>query len=301
MQYEFKYNIEYLDYNHSPELIKLRQYVLSPRPPLSEIATHRFDFPRLGRSLSFESGLTAAQKQLFKSAFAAIGLAVILAPTPTVLGIIWLLFSGFSLLVFWRLFLVSVALFARTISCREEPFSSASAPLPVYSILVPLYREAEIIPQIAKALAQLNWPKDRLDIQILLESDDAETIASAYQATFPENTRMIIIPPGGPRTKPNALNFGLSNAFGQYLTVYDAEDVPHPQQLRAAHAAFSRGSSQLACVQAPLIGRYDRGGWLASQWALEYSVQFGLLLPGLSLYKMPLLIGGTSNHFRGLM
>jgi glycosyltransferase XagB len=53
-------------------------------------------------------------------------------------------------------------------------------------------------------------------------------------------------------------------------------------------------------VQAPLVGE-GAHGWIAGQWALEYAVQFGRLLPGLVRQGLPVMLGGTSNHFRGLM
>tara|TARA_R110002110_G_scaffold9624_4_gene47222 strand:- start:330 stop:503 length:174 start_codon:yes stop_codon:yes gene_type:complete len=57
----------------------------------------------------------------------------------------------------------------------------------------------------------------------------------------------------------------------------------------------------LACVQAPLVGLPDDGGWLSAQWALEYAIQFGRILPALSRLGLPIALGGTSNHFNGLM
>lgn len=169
---------------------------------------------------------------------------------------------------------------------------------PTYSIMIPVYREAGIMAQIARAMSDLNWPADKLDLQILLEADDAETIAAAQAASFPPNTRLTLVPEGGPRTKPNALNYGLTQARGEYVTVYDAEDLPHPDQLQAAFNAFEHISRTTVCLQCPLVADNGGSSWLSAQWALEYDVQFGLLLPGLATYRMPLLIGGTSNHFR---
>lgn len=157
------------------------------------------------------------------------------------------------------------------------------------------------MPQIAQSLARLNWPPSRLDVQILLEADDKDTIVAARDAKFPPHVRFTLIASGGPRTKPNALNVGLSEARGRYLTVYDVEDFPHPDQLRAAFHGFQSAPADMVCLQAPLVGATRTGGWLSAQWSLEYAVQFGLLLPSTALYRMPLLIGGTSNHFRGLM
>ena len=256
------------------------------------------EFPRLGEDLSFQSGLDARQVRMINRMLAVLGIGLICVPVVTLISLSSALFAFFSVLIFWRGFLVFVGICVRGTRRRSVSAVARDGTLPIYSILVPLYQEARVIPQIAQALSKLDWPADRLDIQVLLEVDDAGTIAAAQAAAFPPNTRLRMIPAGGPRTKPNALNHGLSEAFGRYVTVYDAEDIPHPDQLRAAHQAFEMAPHTLVCVQAPLIGDPARGGWLGAQWALEYAVQFGLLLPSLALYRMPLLIGGTSNHFR---
>lgn len=272
---------------------------VSARPKPIEASIRRVaDFPRLGEELSFRSGVAARQVRMINRALAMFGLGLICFPLITLMTLLWVLFLVFFALIFWRGLLVFVGICMRATRRVAAPISDRDETLPIYSILVPLYQELDVIPQIAKALSELNWPTDRLDIQILLEADDAPTIAAARMAAFPSRTRFQIVPSGGPRTKPNALNHGLSEAAGRYVTVYDAEDMPHPDQLRAAHHAFEIAPDHLVCVQAPLIGDPARGGWLGAQWALEYDVQFGLLLPSLALYRMPLLIGGTSNHFR---
>ncbi len=80
--------------------------------------------------------------------------------------------------------------------------------------------------------------------------------------------------------------------------VYDAEDRPHPQQLRAALAAFEDGGPSLACVQAPLSIDNADASWLSRQFAAEYAIQFREVLPLLAHLNLPLPLGGTSNHFR---
>lgn len=102
----------------------------------------------------------------------------------------------------------------------------------------------------------------------------------------------------GPRTKPKALNDALALARGEFLTVFDAEDRPDPQQLRAAVAAFAAGDERLACVQAPLHADNGGAAWVAAQFAAEYAIQFGQILPLLGQMNLPLPLGGTSNHFR---
>ncbi|MEJ0097859.1 MAG: glycosyltransferase [Bauldia sp.] len=170
--------------------------------------------------------------------------------------------------------------------------------LPVYTILVPLYREADLVADMVKGLAAIDWPRDRLDIKLLLEADDAATIAAARRVIGGAPFEIVIVPPGAPRTKPKALAFALSFARGEFVTVYDAEDRPHPQQLRQAHAVFAGSGEDLACLQSALVIDNDDDGWLPLLFAIEYAALFDGLLPALARFGMPLPLGGTSNHFR---
>lgn len=252
----------------------------------------------LESELSYERGLIRTQRRILNQILAVVGVAFLSFPISAAFFFGSVLLLLFAILVTWRATLVFVGVCIRMTRSKSMPSESSALEVPVYSILVPLYQEVSIIPQLASALSRLDWPAQQLDIQILLEADDHDTIGAALAAAFPIGTRITRIPTGGPRTKPNALNFGLARAHGRYVTVYDAEDLPDPDQLRAAYRAFQTAPDDLVCVQAPLIGEPSRGSWLSSQWALEYAVQFGLLLPSLALYRMPLLIGGTSNHFK---
>ena len=201
-------------------------------------------------------------------------------------------------LVIWRGGLISGGGVRRFLDHGKPVPATPSADLPIYSILIPLYREAALLPQIAASLASINWPIDRLDIQLLIEADDSSTLSAARAARLPPGTAITPIPPGGPRTKPNALNYGLARARGAFITVYDAEDLPHPDQLQTAFETFQSAPERIVCLQAPLIADNANQSWLAAQWGLDYRVQFGLMLPALSWLKLPILLGGTSNHFR---
>ncbi|MBN9010854.1 MAG: glycosyltransferase, partial [Rhizobiales bacterium] len=101
-----------------------------------------------------------------------------------------------------------------------------------------------------------------------------------------------------PRTKPKACNYALFFSRGEFVTIYDAEDQPEPDQLKKAVLAFRRGGERLACVQARLNYFNRSENWLTRMFTLEYSQWFDFLLPGLDRLKMPIPLGGTSNHFR---
>ena len=170
--------------------------------------------------------------------------------------------------------------------------------LPVYTVLVPLYREAGIVRQLVSALSALNWPATKLDIKLVCEADDSETLAALACQSLPAQFEILKVPSIGPRTKPKALNYALQFARGEYVVVYDAEDRPHRDQLLEAWQAFRRGGSELACLQAPLvIGNFDFN-YLTRFFSFEYAGLFRGLLPWLSRRGAVMPLGGTSNHLK---
>ncbi len=169
--------------------------------------------------------------------------------------------------------------------------------LPMYTILVPVYREAQVFPILAKAIERLEYPKAKLDVKILLEEDDLETLDVARKANLPSWFHLLVVPSGGPKGKPKACNYGLIHARGEYVVIYDAEDIPEPDQLKKAIVAFRKGDQRLACVQAKL-NYFNRDQNLLTRWfTTEYSMWFDLFLPGLDASHAPIPLGGTSNHF----
>lgn len=170
--------------------------------------------------------------------------------------------------------------------------------LPVYTLLVPLYREAASVPRLLAAMRTLDYPPEKLDIKLVVEADDAETRAAIAAVGLPAYMEEVAVPNIGPRTKPKALNMALAFARGAYVAVFDAEDQPEPDQLKRALAAFRRGGPRVACVQARLCADNGAERWISGHFGAEYAGQFDVLLPVLSALKLPILLGGTSNHFR---
>lgn len=170
--------------------------------------------------------------------------------------------------------------------------------LPVFTVLVPMFREAAMLPRLAQALRELDYPLGKLDIKIVLEADDLDTIQAARGLGLEGVFEIIIVPASEPQTKPKACNFALRFARGEYLVIYDAEDRPEPDQLRKVVATFRRSPPNTACLQCRL-SYYNAGeNWLTRMFALDYALWFDQVLPGLERLAMPIPLGGTSNHFR---
>jgi glycosyltransferase XagB len=170
--------------------------------------------------------------------------------------------------------------------------------LPVYTVLAPMYHEENVVGQLVTNLAKLDYPVSKLEVLLLLEEDDAGTIAAADAAGLPPWMSVIVVPRGQPQTKPKACNVGLFFARGEHLVIYDAEDKPDPDQLKKAVIAFRRGGDRMVCVQAALNYWNVFENFLTRMFTAEYSFWFDYMLPGLDALKLPIPLGGTSNHFR---
>ena len=221
------------------------------------------------------------------------------APEATSLLLMTVLSLAFLLVVALRLAALGELLFARPApEAQRRRARISDAELPVYSVLVPLFREARVLPALVKALTRLDYPAAKLDIKIILESVDSETQAVAAAMDLPGNFEIIVVPDAEPRTKPKALNYAMGLARGSYIAIFDAEDRPDPDQLRLALDAFRTGPANLACVQGRL-NIYNPGqSWITRQFTLEYCALFDAILPSLQRLRLPIPLGGTSNHFR---
>ncbi len=170
--------------------------------------------------------------------------------------------------------------------------------LPTYSVLVALHREATVVPALCASLARLDYPPAKLEVLFLVEHDDLSTRAALERHLLPETQRIVVCPPGLPRTKPRALNIGLALARGELLVIFDAEDEPASDQLRLAAARFAVAGPRLASIQAVLSIHNDADSVFARLCRLEYAALFAVILPGLARMGLPIPLGGTSNHFR---
>ena len=167
---------------------------------------------------------------------------------------------------------------------------------PFYTVLVPLFREANMVPQLMSALSELDYPKDKLEIFMICEAVDPETVEEVRKrigGVF----HLIVVPPGSPQTKPRALNFAMHRARGDFVTIYDAEDIPDPGQLKAAIRTF-KADDNLGALQAPLDYANAQDNFLTRQFGLEYAALFHVWVPFLSALGLPFPLGGTSNHMR---
>jgi cellulose synthase/poly-beta-1,6-N-acetylglucosamine synthase-like glycosyltransferase len=244
--------------------------------------------------------LTGIQWMALAVLVGAIALGLIFAPLAVGLAL-----SGTITAVYVAMLVRNIVMFRRLLApCAGFEISDAEAravpddDLPCYTVLVPAFGEPEIIASTLQAMDRLEYPRTRLDVKLLLEADDRATRAAVVAARPAPHIEVVLVPPAQPRTKPKALNFGLSSARGDYVTIYDAEDRPDPLQLRRAVVAFSRADSRLACLQAKLDYHNPGQNLLTAWFRLEYLTWFGFTLPAIARGDTPVPLGGTSMHIR---
>jgi len=170
---------------------------------------------------------------------------------------------------------------------------------PRYTIMCPLYKEWEVVDQFVKAISALDYPKDKLQVILSLEEVDKKTIKEIGKMDLPPYFEVLVTPDTQPRTKPKACNYALMHTTGEYVVIYDAEDIPDPLQLKKAVAAFQMLKGQnVVCLQAKLNFYNPKQNLLTRLFTLEYSLWFDLVLTGLHSIGAPIPLGGTSNHFK---
>ncbi len=248
--------------------------------------------------LSAHKVVTRGQAIVLLICAALFAMASWLSPTAVLAAVIVLMSLVFVATVIFRAVLAWLGARPKLLRAHDAGFASGDASLPVYTILVPLYHEALVLPALARALLDLDYPSDRLDIKLIVEGDDDETAAVADALAGSGPFEVVHVPPSLPRTKPKATNFALHLARGDFTVIYDAEDRPERDQLRKAVIEFRRLPRVTACLQARLAFFNAEQNWLTRLFALDYDLWFGVLLPGLDRIGVPMPLGGTSNHFR---
>lgn len=171
-------------------------------------------------------------------------------------------------------------------------------PLPKISLLIPLYREAGMLGELRTSLRALDYPPELMDVKLLLESDDSETLAAIPGADLPPWVRPVVMPDGAPRTKPRAMNLALDFCEGDVIGIFDAEDRPDAGQLRAVAEHLRHAPPEVACVQCQLSYFNVRENWITRCFQIEYSIWFDVLLRGFQRLRLPIPLGGTSVYFR---
>ena len=267
----------------------------------ADALSHRavYELAELNPDLSAQRVFTPGQIMFGYALLTLMLLGVALSPTATLIA----LNAVMSVFYLGNFAFKGILVFvggARTINdtIAIEARALGEDELPVFTVLVPMYKEPAMLPMLAQSLRALDYPLGKLDIKLVLEASDHETIEVASKLGLEGMFEVIRVPPSHPQTKPKACNFALQFARGEFLVIYDAEDRPEPDQLRKVVATFRKSSPNTACLQCSLSYFNSGENWLTRMFTLDYGLWFDQMLPGLERLNIPIPLGGTSNHFK---
>ena len=229
----------------------------------------------------------------------ALGLAAAMPETTFLVLFCWALFSNFATGL-----LRAAALLAYLKPQKSNPPSpdvaqlSAHRKRPRVSVLLPLFREEKVIPALLKSLDALTYPKELLDVKILLEERDDITHAALAKTNLPHWAEVLTVPADTLQTKPRAMNYALPFCTGSIIGIYDAEDRPDPDQIDKITAHFMAAPARVAAVQCNLDFYNTNANWLSRCFTIEYSAWFRVIMRGMQRLGLPLPLGGTSVFMR---
>lgn len=278
------------------ELDELTQHL--HRDELSDLAVNALRRER--PDLSGHQVITMAQKVVLAgTVLACLGLLIAwpkaaLVTIVATCSVVYLAVAGYR---FW----LTYRALGRDLETHVSSEDVAALPerdLPTYTLFVPLYKEAGIVDRLVAGIRALDYPRTKLDVKLLCEEEDVETIQTIRSMNLPPYFRLVVVPESLPKTKPKACNYGMHLADGDYAVIFDAEDQPDPDQLKRALVAFTQAPEDVVCVQAKLNYFNGAQNLLTGWFANEYSMHYELVLPSMAAEGVPIPLGGTSNHFK---
>lgn len=169
--------------------------------------------------------------------------------------------------------------------------------LPIYTIIVPVKYESEVMNQVVSAMTDIDYPTDKLDIIVPMEEYDTETIKAFNAAYPPAHIKPLIMPYITPQTKPKSLNVAFLEAKGEFVVIYDAEIIPDTNQLKKAYLAF-KNNPDIALLQTRLDHYNADDNLITKLFCAEFSFYYDMFLPGLQKSNFPIPLSGHSVHFR---
>lgn len=184
------------------------------------------------------------------------------------------------------------------LASRQDITPEMNAPLPVISVMVPLFGESDIADRLIGRLSRLTYPRELTDLILVIEETDKITCSALKEAKLPRWIRVVKVPDGPIKTKPRALNYALNFCRGQIVGVWDAEDRPEPDQLHKVARRFHFAPADVACLQGILDYYNPRTNWLSRCFTIEYASWFRANLQGVAKLGLVVPLGGTTLFFR---
>ncbi len=206
-------------------------------------------------------------------------------------GLLTLFVSGYGVLL---------AFYARTRLHPPVMPTVDEDDLPSVTVQLPIYNEAHVVGRLIAACAQLDYPRDRLRIQVLDDSTD-ETRALVVQAVADWRARGVEIDlfhrPTRQGYKAGALAYGLERAVTDCVAVFDADFIPPRDFLRRTLPYFA-ADERIGLVQVRWEHLNAGTNWLTRAQLLTMDAHFVIEQVVRSRAGLPMSMNGSCGIWR---
>jgi cellulose synthase/poly-beta-1,6-N-acetylglucosamine synthase-like glycosyltransferase len=245
-----------------------------------------------------ESAFSRQQKRFIVAMLAFATAALIIYRLSFVTILMACVATFYTTIVLLKVYLASKSVALLRFRPSYRPFPD---PMPKITVLAPLYDEAPVVRRLIQRLDLLEWPREKLEVLLLIREDDYATRAALRGLCLPASFKIFDIAAKDYGTKPAALNAALRNVHSDYFVIYDAESCPEPDQLKKLHAALrAAGSGTVAAAGVPVVSNWQgrRSTFMSRMLAAEYTAHYQLHNPALMALGWPTPLPGNSVMFR---
>jgi cellulose synthase/poly-beta-1,6-N-acetylglucosamine synthase-like glycosyltransferase len=165
----------------------------------------------------------------------------------------------------------------RTQQARNAMPHRLEAPERSFTVLLPARHEEAVIQQTIEQVVSLNYPRELVQVLVVIEAGDHGTIAKVNEKLSDLDARgirnvQLITFDDPPINKPHGLNIGLRAATGDVVTIFDAEDEPHPDILAMVNTLMVTDGAPVVQCGVQLMNYDDH--WFSALNVLEYFFWF---------------------------
>ena len=150
-------------------------------------------------------------------------------------------------------------------------------PLPIVTVQLSVFNEENVVGRLIDAVGELDWPADRLEIQVLDDSTDGTPeIVAEHLERLRRRGLAVSHVRRELRTgyKAGALQEGMDQARGELLALFDADFVPPKDFLRRSVGRFA--DPAIAAVQGRWTHLNRDASWLTRAQALAIDSHFAV-------------------------
>lgn len=157
----------------------------------------------------------------------------------------WLIIFGYSIslliVCLFSLEQLTLALLYGKGKAARLPAPPPLISFPAVTVQLPVYNERYVVERLIDSVCRLDYPKDRLEIQVLDDSTDItiELIRAKVEEWSAKGANIHhILRPDRTGFKAGALQHGLQHAKGEFIAIFDADFLPEPDFLLRTLPSF---------------------------------------------------------------